>query len=248
MKVNVKRISTMVLASALVLTSISPGIPVNAKEPNKETTAEIQTAAESSAEKREIAEFPFEDDFNSYATGAADLETMPGYKDLKEVSIAELEEGNKAVQISEKGYFALDIKEVDKQVQFDFQFDAPYVSWGGIYVKMYKGAADRDDYYFSLNPNFSNKMIISNGDSNLATNKTKQMDTNKWYTCKAVLSGKTMAVKVWERGAEEPESWDLAYTDPDITLDGDTGYFRFEIDPKGAGNHTDNILLELKLL
>ena len=224
-----RRIYAMLLASALVLTSILPGTPVYAEEGSGENI-----------------ELPFEDNFDSYATGTADLDKMPEYKDLKEVSIVELEEGNNAVQISKKGYFALDIKETDKQVQFDFQFDAPYVSWGGLYIKMYKGQADRDDYYFSLNPNYSSKMIISNGDSNLTTNKTEQMETNKWYTCKAVLCGKTLAVKVWERGTEEQEGWDLTYTDPDITLDGSSGYFRFEVDPKDAGNNTwiDNLSIE----
>lgn len=241
---KIKRISTMVLASALVLTSISQGIPVYAKELSTGIMNGIQTESTDSAdEKTKSVELPFNDDFNSYEAGAADLDKMPNYKDLKEVSVVELEEGNNAVQLSEKGYFALDIKKADKQLQFDFQFDAPYESWGGIYVKMYKGEADRDDYYFSLNPNYSSKMIISNGDSNLATNTTKEMVKNQWYTCKAVLSGKTMAVKVWERGTEEPEGWDLTHTVQGITFDEESGYFRFEVDPKGAGNHTqiDNL-------
>lgn len=202
------------------------------------------TASATGADTKGLPQEPdqniiFEDDFNSYELGDAAAGEMPKYKDLKNMAIVDGEAGDKAAQIVNGGYFEIDDIPADRQIEFDFKYDQPYSRWGGLYVKAYKGSGE---YYFSLNPQFSTRIFISYGTENLAENKSKVMNQDTWYTCKAVLEGKKMSVKVWERDTEEPADWDLSYVKENFVPE-EKAAFSLQVDTLGTATKTlvDNV-------
>ena len=225
----------------MMLLSVTLGVslftPISAKEVSNAETL-------NSADVQENVGILFEDDFDAYNLGSIDLSMMKtGYKSVKGAEIVEVD-GSQAVQLN-TGELEVAIDDINKQVEFDFQYDSAYSRWGGIYTKMYKNSNSSLDYYFSLNPNFTTKIFISAGTSNLATNNNKVMDAKTWYSCKAILKNEKISVKVWQRGTNEPDAWDLEYENTGFKRENGSGTFSIQIDPLGSATKTmiDNLVI-----
>ena len=111
----------------------------------------------------------FQEDFESYELGQADPDAMQdAYGTIEGGTIVETEEG-KAIAVSD-GKIYLEIGNVDKELQFDFQYDNPFSGYGGIYIRMYYGTGG--DYYCGILPNFDPTLIIANAGGWLNNNSS----------------------------------------------------------------------------
>lgn len=232
---STKKVSCLLLSGFLAM---SPALQIQAATPLSQISLKQDLQRDSSEG------ILFEDDFDAYPAGAWNTDVVrDDYVSAKGASIAEID-GTKALAIQD-GTVEMAVGKVNKQLEFDFQYDKPYSSWGGMFIKIYKNANSSRDYYFSLNPNFSTKMFISSGTGNLAQNYSKQMDAKTWYSCKAVLDNKKISVKVWPRGEAEPEAWDLEYTNDAFNEADGSGSFQFESASLGSGTTTyfDNVVI-----
>ena len=184
----------------------------------------------------------FTDDFESYTPGAATKDSMPAnyirFSELGEYRIAQ-ERGNEANQVftghtssaSNSNLFYLDCEIIDKEVSFDFRYDQAFAQWGGLFVKLHCQKSETrpvgDQYYFSINPDFTNQLIISCNEDNLCTGSYPfQKDT--WYRVKSQLVSGELRIKVWPRNEQEPAQWTLSRTISGFTPVAEGSWFGME--------------------
>ncbi len=189
----------------------------------------------------------FQEDFESYEPGQADPDAMQdAYGTIEGGTIVETEEG-KAIAVSD-GKIYLEIGNVDKELQFDFQYDNPFSGYGGIYIRMYYGTGG--DYYCGILPNFDPTLIIANAGGWLNNNSSLRPAADTWYTCRAKLEGNAVSIKIWERGAQEPQDWTLTAADTGFSAEYGSGVMILESHHGGSNNRTlfDNIVIRQSVL
>ena len=189
----------------------------------------------------------FQEDFEAYELGQADPDTMQdAYGSIEGGTIVETEDG-KAIAVSD-GKIYLEIGNVDKELEFDFQYDNQFSGYGGIYVRMYNGTAG--DYYCGILPNYDPTMIIANAGGWLSNNNSTHPAADVWYTCKAKLEGNAVSVKIWERDGQEPSEWMLTAEDPSFNAEYGSGVMILESHHGGSNNRTlfDNIMIRQSVL
>ena len=211
------------------------------------TVVNAEESAASSGEQSTDTNVVFSDDFESYAPGQADPSNMQeAYSSIEGGTIVETEDG-KAIAVSD-GKIYINVGSVDKELQFDFQYDNQFSGYGGLYVRMYYG--DAGDYYYGILPAYDPSFIIANAGGWISNNSNKRPSADTWYTCKAELEGNNVSVKIWERGTEEPEEWDITATDTNFSAEYGSGVVIIESHHGGSNNRTlfDNIEIRESVL
>ena len=201
----------------------------------------------------------YTDDFESYEIGPANKSTMPA----NYISFAN--EGNYQIVSTDDdtnralhgntyssanvNIFAMDCEIIDKEISFDFRYDADFTSYGGLYVKLHvqpsgqSSAGDR--YYFSLNPNYGNdNLIVSCNETNLAFSPFS-FTKDTWYHVKSQLADNHIRVKIWS-GDQEPAAWIVDQELSGFTPVAESAWFGMELfNPGGAvGIDIDNISMK----
>ncbi len=163
----------------------------------------------------------YTDDFEGYAVGEANKQTMPAnyidFADVGNYKIAYTDGGqqNKALTANtwtagDTNIFFMDCEIIDKEVSFDFCYDKDFTSYGGVYVKLHvqpsKSDPAGDRYYFSMNPNFQNTLIVSCNRDNLGYG-SYSYSKDTWYSVKGQISNDEIRIKIWPKDTEEPEAW-----------------------------------------
>lgn len=198
----------------------------------------------------------FTDDFESYTPGAAAKDSMPAnyisFSELGEYRIAQ-ERGNESNQVftghtssvSNSNLFYLDCEIIDKEVSFDFRYDQAFAKWGGLFVKLHCQKSESrpvgDQYYFSINPNYSSHLIISCNEKNLSFG-TYPFQKDAWYRVKSQLVSGELRIKVWPRGEQEPTQWTLSQTISGFTPVAEDSWFGMEF-----WNHPDGQTVNIEI-
>ncbi len=170
---------------------------------------ELLALTEASEQQGNETERLTEDNFDGYGAGAfaSDKWTVGDGQDSL-VKIVEGADGNKYVEIVSHGSnttlystysFGANV------TTFDFMFPKNLTQYEGIYNVIRKSSIT---YTSNITPAYwTSVRLETKGDSE--TGISKEIKSETWYTCKTMVNGRTMYMKAWERGAAEPEEWDV---------------------------------------
>ena len=169
----------------------------------------------------------FEDNYDNYAIGTVNRDAMPlQYTDFSSAGkfrIVDDGTGNHVLQgdsgtQAQNGTFTLDLNIIDKEIVYDFYIGGRFNSYGGMYVTFH--GQPEGGYYYSITPNFTTPLIISQGTENIGYCKDASFAEKTWYTIKTRVVDEKIWIKVWERDTTEPTDWTFTYSTAGFNLDG----------------------------
>lgn len=160
----------------------------------------------------------FEDNFDSYETGTfADL--SKGYQ-LTHPDAFEIEEGsdgNKQLKIKGVNGQAVRLIKPDtwdnSVMTFDFKYENPLTSYGGVYVSNYFQSFGPDNmYHYPIIPEWGGIFLQSFVNGNVQEvgkieNDKFRVTNGEWYSVEVQTSTNYMAFKIWKTGEEKPTDW-----------------------------------------
>ncbi len=205
---------------------------------------ELLAMTETSEQQEHETERLTEDNFDGYGAGAfaSDKWTVgDGQESL--VEIVEGADGNKYVKLVSYGSnttlystssFGANV------TTFDFMLPKSLTSYEGIYNVIRKSSIT---YTSNITPAYYTSVRLETKGDN-ETGIFKEIKSETWYTCKTMVNGRTMFMKVWERGAAEPEDWDVMRDmNDDVNNDCTLGieFYAFS----GASVYIDNVVIDV---
>jgi len=165
----------------------------------------------------------FEEDFENYAAGIWTELDSKGYlsktgDNANALEIITDEEGNQLLKfngIGRDNRLFLDADWENTQMTFDYKYTGELVDYNGFYASNYFQSTEPSSdsmYSYLLLPNWGGLLFQQNvsGNANNTTaisNDDYPINQDTWYSVKVQTSYDHMAVKIWEKGTEEPENW-----------------------------------------
>ena len=161
----------------------------------------------------------FSDDFEAYDIGTATTGNMPdAYTTLganAQFQIVDDGTGNQVLQGKTAGAehtVAISCVGSERDIAYDFYIDGTINSYGGLYVTV-EPRSGSDDYYYSIMPNYSTKVMFSQGGTNIQ-GFNMDIAQKTWYSAKTRLADGNIYIKIWAKGSTEPSGWSLTQTLP----------------------------------
>ena len=197
-----------------------------------------------------------EDSFDSYEAGNLPAGSYYTFPSTVPTVTAEAGRGN-VIAINGSGNPVMEVTspQIDKVMSFDFQYDADNTgSWGGLYVKPYFDGGDSDQVYAIFGNGTGISSLGAHGGIALKSGVYENMklqsytfSNTKWYSCKIMLVDKTLSVKVWEAGLNEPTAWTVVGTATEAAVDTQTAPVRIQFvtgDGANCNFKLDNLKIE----
>ena len=159
-----------------------------------------------------------EDDFDSYEEGQfTDLSQGYTLTHPEAFEITDEGDGNQILKINGVQNQAVRLLKSETwentQMTFDFKYANPVANYSGVYVSNYYQSISPDNmYHYPIIPAWGGVFLqtaVNGSANNVAqiTNDEFQVQNGVWYSVKVQTSSDHMALKIWERGTEEPSEW-----------------------------------------
>ena len=159
-----------------------------------------------------------EDDFDSYEEGQfTDLSQGYTLTHPEVFEITDEGDGNQILKINGVQNQAVRLLKSETwentQMTFDFKYANPVANYSGVYVSNYYQSISPDNmYHYPIIPAWGGVFLqtaVNGSANNVAqiTNDEFQVQNGVWYSVKVQTSSDHMALKIWERGTEEPSEW-----------------------------------------
>lgn len=204
-------------------------------------------------EKRQLVDV-FNENFDGYAAGTGKLSAAKWNGDNSQVSVTNSSSSSSpnALQLSPTTGSNIRAQTLgsfgDLMLTFDFNALSAS-SFQGFYIYLRTldrtasaNQSSKNAFELSILPGFNpilrvEEYINGSFQSSASTN-AQPITLNKWYTSKVVINGGMIYVKVWEKGAAEPEEWSFSKT---IGTQRTTGQISFEYYGNGLSGLIDNV-------
>lgn len=170
----------------------------------------------------------YKDDFASYDKGTLEKsETNAIVSAIERASISE--NGELILSSDNQGHnskIKIALPKAEKQLSFNFKFSRGSSAWGRMIMDLHTDADD-SSYSYSVLPGVTwgqgmHLQLLANGYEQFMSGIETQIGV--WYSCTVQLHDGVMAIKIWEKGTDEPEAWTFSYTLPNELSENDADF------------------------